>query len=104
MRERAAAALLGALALAGCATSKAGDLRIGEVDEEGCSFVARYARAQEPLKPHSEIDSSIDPRYAGSPRTSNMPPLRSGQKVVTSELYYDVYACPKITIPEKPRE
>lgn len=102
MRARAAAAWIGALALAGCATSKSMEPGIGEMDEEGCTFVARYARAQDPLGVHPEIGSSI--RYAGSTRASNMPPLQSGQKIVASDLYYDVYACPKITIPEQPKE
>jgi hypothetical protein len=100
VRARAAAALIGALALAGCVTSKSMEPGIGEMDEEGCTLVARYSRAPELL--HPEIDSSI--RYAGSTRTSNMPPLQSGQKVVASDLYYDVYACPKITIPGKPAD
>ncbi len=102
MRAPAAAALLCALALAGCASSR--DAQVASLtaspDEEGCTFVARYSRADSRLR-NREIDASIGPRNAGSPPVTPMPPLRSGQKIVRSELYDDVYACPKITIPDK---
>lgn len=103
MRARAAAALIGALAATGCATSR--DAQIASLtsspDDEGCTFVARYERADARLRNRPEVDASIDPRYAGA---AARPPLQAGQKVVRTELYDDVYACPKITIPGKPSE
>ena len=107
MRARATAVLLGALACAGCATTKSADLGIGDVDEEGCVLTARIARAVEPQRVNDPVDASVSSgreraldasRFAGR---GGLAP--TADKIVRGDLYVDYYACPKITIPDKPK-
>ncbi len=105
MRARAAAALLGALALAGCATTESADLGIGDVDEEGCVLTARAALAAQPQRVNDPVDASVSSgreqavdasRFAGR---GGLAP--AADKIVRGDLYVDYYTCPKITLPEK---
>lgn len=108
MRARAAAALIGALAAAGCATTESASLGIGDVDEDGCVLTARVARAVQPRRVNDPVDataSSGREQALDSARGLDLPSVAPrADKVVRSELYVDSYTCPKITIPEKPRE
>jgi hypothetical protein len=105
VRARAAAAFLGALALAGCASSTPRQLAIGDVDEEGCVLAARVALPPQPERVNDAVDAS-----ASSGRAQALDAWRSAggggvapkaDKVVRGDLYVDYYTCPKITIPEK---
>jgi hypothetical protein len=105
MRAGTAAALAGALALAGCATTKSTDLAVGDVDEEGCTLTARVALAPQPERVNDPVDASVS-----SGRERALDAWRSAggggvapaaDKIVRGDLYVDYYKCPKITIPEK---
>lgn len=108
MRARAAASLLGAFALAGCATTKSAGLAIGDVDEEGCVLTVRVALPPQPQRVSDPVDASVSSgrdqavdasRFAGR---GGLAP--TADKIVRGDLYIDYYSCPKVTIPDKPRE
>jgi hypothetical protein len=108
MNARGAAAILGALAFAGCATTTPGDLAIGDVDEDGCTLTARVALPVQPQRVNDPVDASASSgrdqaldEARGQGRTGVAP---KADKVVRGDLYVDYYTCPKITIPEKQKE
>jgi hypothetical protein len=108
VRARAAAALVGALALAGCASSRTGGLAIGDVDEDGCVLTARAALPAQPRHINDPVDASASSgraqalEEARGRRTTGVAP--AADKVVRGDLYVDSYTCPKITVPEKPAD
>ncbi len=109
MRARAAAVLLlGALGCAGCATTKSAGLAIGDEDEHGCVLTARVALPPQPERVNGPVDASVSSgreqavdasRFAGG---GGLAP--TADKIVRGDLYVDYYTCPKITIPDKPKE
>jgi hypothetical protein len=108
MRERAAAALLGALALAGCASTNSAELRIGDADEDGCVLTARVALPAQPQRVNDPVDASASSGRAQAADTSRGLDHTSfapkADKVVRGDRYVEYYSCPKITIPGKPSE
>ncbi len=102
MRARAAVAFLGALAVAGCATTKSADLGIGDIDEDGCVLTARLALPVQPQRVNDPVDASSSSGRAqavdssrGFDRPSFAP---NADKIVRGDLYVDYYTCPKITL------
>jgi hypothetical protein len=89
--------LLGALTASGCYSTEPGRPAVGDVDDEGCTLTERIRRDPQIEEQFPDDDSPFYNRG----RLPVVPKVGPNQKLVKTDSYYEIYDCPKITLPEE---